>query len=210
MIDAVSWLEGEIEEALREIAGRSSSHASFLLDRLETQAAALLAVGALAPDANPVLEVRGILAERGLASGGAPGVVPARPRWVEIHDNPTPTPQLLSVVPVGWRPPVLPRGDLWIVALWLWTDHARLTWAAVGSHGAWDRMARTKFVLVDDQGTTYESGEGGRGQWGGRPITVKGYTVFRPSLPAAATSVTLTVRRGRFSTRRGITITPRS
>jgi hypothetical protein len=200
-IDAASWLAQQVEEALRRHTDNpavSEGSLPIVLDRLEAQAAALLATGALDPAANPVPAFRDLLANRGLAPTGTSDGPDPPERWLAILDQPQPPPpRLLAVAPVLWNPQVLSRAELWITTLETWSDHTRVTWSAVGSHGSWHDVARAAFALSDNRGTAYGLAGSGMGSHSQEPPTVDGYTIFQPAPPAAATSITLTVTRGR-------------
>lgn len=209
-IDAASWLAQQVEEALRRHADNpaaSEGRMTFVLDRLEAQAAALLATGALDPAANPVPAFRDLLANRGLAPIGTSDGPDPPERWLAILDHPQPPPpRLLAVAPVLWNPQVLSRAELWVTTLEIWSDHTRVTWAAVGSHGSWHEVARATFAMSDNRGTAYARAGSGMGRQSQEPPTVDGYTIFQPAPYAAATSITLTVTRGRRYTHREIVL----
>jgi hypothetical protein len=208
-IDAASWLAQQVEEALRVLADNPAIPDGLrpgLLDRLEAQAAALLATGALDPAANPVPALRDLLADRGQAAAGTSDGPAPPERWLAILDHPTPPPRLVAVAPVLWNPQVLSHAELWVTALEIWSDHTRVTWSVVGSHGAWHDVARSAFALTDNRGTAYALAGSGMGSHSHDPPTVDGYTTFHPALPSAATSITLTVTRGRRYTHRDVAL----
>jgi hypothetical protein len=209
-VNGRDWLETRVEGALRELAetphpASRERRAPHVLARLEAQAAALVATGALTPDQDPTPALRRLLAARGLAEDRGHGPFEARPQWEAILDAPPPDPpRLLGVLPVVWHAPVLPRGALWVSALEAWSDRAVVSLSAVGAHGLWRLVHRLDVWLTDDAATTYERRGVETGTVDATRLAMR--AEFAPAIAPHATEVVLAVRCRARSARRVVTL----